>query len=96
MFFFNLGFLSSIETSCAHELIHRREYYNKYLGMFSFSKIFYLHFKDVHVYSHHKMMATPEDPFFGKINESLYTFAAKEVVNTYMDQVNAEIKRIKK
>lgn len=54
MFFFCLGFMSSIETSCAHELIHRREWYNKYLGMFSFSKIFYLHFRDVHVQSHHK------------------------------------------
>lgn len=41
-------------------------------------------------------MATPEDPFFGRINESLYLFAAKELVNTYMDQVNSEIKRIKK
>ena len=96
MFFFMLGFLSSIETSCAHELIHKKEAYNKYLGMFSFSKIFYLHFKDVHVMSHHKKMATPEDPFFGRINESLYWFIAKELVNTYMDQVNSEVARIKK
>lgn len=96
MFFFMMGFMSSIETSCAHELIHRREAYAKYLGMFSFSKIFYIHFKDVHVYSHHKLMATPEDPFFGQINDSIYTFGAKEVVATYMDQVRAEIKRIKK
>jgi alkane 1-monooxygenase len=96
VFFFNIGFLSSIETSCAHELIHRRENYAKYIGMFSFSKIFYLHFKDVHVASHHKKMATPEDPFFGRLNESLYGFAAKELVNTYMDQWNSEIKRIRK
>lgn len=91
-----VGFMSSIETSCAHELIHRRESLAKYLGMFSYSKIFYLHFKDVHVMSHHKLMATPEDPFFGRINESIYLFMAKELVNTYMDQVNSEVKRIKK
>lgn len=41
-------------------------------------------------------MATPEDPFFGKINESLYWFIGKELVNTYVDQVNCEITRIKK
>lgn len=64
--------------------------------MFSFSKIFYIHFKDVHVQSHHKLMATPEDPFFGRINDSIYWFGATEVVNTYMDQVYMEIKRIKK
>jgi hypothetical protein len=30
-------------------------------------------------------MATPEDPFFGKIDESLYEFAIKELYSTYMD-----------
>ena len=91
-----MGFMSSIETSCAHELIHRRDAFSKYMGMFSFSKIFYIHFKDVHVQTHHKKMATPDDPFFGRINESIYGFAAKEIVNTYMDQVYMELNRIKK
>lgn len=49
-----LAFISSLQTQACHELIHRRESYNKAIGMFGLSQIFYIHFKDEHVAGHHK------------------------------------------
>ena len=93
---FVLAFISSVETQAGHELIHRREYYNKAVGMLANAKIFYTHFKDEHVQGHHKMLATPEDSSTSRLNESIYAYIPREVYWTHVNQWKREVKRIRK
>lgn len=73
------GFLSSTNAAIGHELVHKREWYNKMLGMFSYSKFFYSHFGVEHCEGHHKDMGTPSDPATARYNETLYRFLCREV-----------------
>ena len=91
-----IGFLSAIETLAAHELIHKRENYNKYLGLLSLSKIFYCHFKDEHVQGHHKKVATEIDPSTSRMNESLYQYVPREIIGTHISMWKLEVKRLRK
>lgn len=84
LFLYLYGFISAVDTQCGHELIHRREWYNKALGMFANSKIFYTHFKDEHVQGHHKALATPEDASTSRMNESIYAYMPREIYGTHV------------
>lgn len=87
------GFLSSINSAVGHELVHKREWYNKYLGMFCYSKYFYSHFMVEHCEGHHKEMGTPKDPATALKNETLYAFLCREVYQSHTSTWNREKKK---
>lgn len=62
MFTYVCGYFSGVNTANGHELLHKKEWYNKYLGTWSYTKFMYSHFLDEHIKGHHKRIATPEDP----------------------------------
>ena len=96
VFVYSLGFLSSLETQACHELIHRRESFNKALGMFGLSKILYIHFKDEHVAGHHKHLATNMDASTSRLNESIYAYMPREIYGTHKSMWQREFHRIRK
>lgn len=55
------GFFAGLSGIVGHELVHRKEANNKYLGCFLYTKAFYSHFLDEHIKGHHKHVATPQD-----------------------------------
>lgn len=46
----------------AHELFHKEDKVDKYLGTLHLIKCCYLHFAIEHVHGHHKNVSTPLDP----------------------------------
>jgi hypothetical protein len=61
LFTFVWGYMSGVNGLAGHELIHKKNGFDKGLGMFTFSKIFYSHFLLEHGSGHHRSIATPED-----------------------------------
>ena len=55
-----------------HEFIHKRNIVEKVMGTLSYSKMLYSHFFIQHIRSHHKKVATPQDPTTARFGESLY------------------------
>jgi len=96
MLLYAVAFISSMQTQASHELIHRRENYNKALGMFGLMNIHYIHFKDEHVMGHHKHLATIEDSSTSRLNESIYWYMIREVYSTNKNMWQREFARIRK
>lgn len=91
-----VGFITSINVTCGHELIHSRDTFHKLLGMTVFTKFFYSHFMDEHVQGHHKLMGTLEDGATARKNESIYRFIIREWTTGRLAHWNREVKRIEK
>lgn len=89
-----IGFITSINITCGHELIHRRDTFHKVLGMTVFTKFFYSHFMDEHVQGHHKLMCTPMDGSSARYNESIFHFLPREFIMGRMSHWRREVKRI--
>jgi alkane 1-monooxygenase len=68
------GYFSGLNGIGGHELLHKKEWYNKAAGTWAYTKFMYTHFLDEHIKGHHKYIATPEDPATARKNESLWTF----------------------
>ena len=51
-----------VNASVGHELIHRRGLVPKIIGSLAYSKMLYSHFHILHLHTHHKRVATLEDP----------------------------------
>jgi alkane 1-monooxygenase len=77
-------------------MVHRKEWYNKYIGNWAYTKFMNSHFLDEHIKGHHKTMATPDDPCTAKKGEYIYTFMPKSVIGQPRDLWNRECARIKK
>lgn len=72
-----MGYFCGLNAIAGHELVHKREWYNKMIGSFAYEKFFYAHFLDEHIYGHHKHMATPLDPCSAELGETVYGFIPK-------------------
>jgi alkane 1-monooxygenase len=62
IFSFTWGYFNGLNAVNGHELLHKKEWFNKALGTWSYTKFMYSHFLDEHIKGHHKNVATPEDP----------------------------------
>ena len=95
LFTFVWGYMAGVNGLAGHELIHRREPYNKALGMFTFTKVLYSHFLLEHNSGHHRNVATPEDSATAWIGENFYRFAIRSIVGGNVNTWRREINRIK-
>lgn len=91
-----IGTLGASTFVVAHELNHRRKYFDKILGCSLLAKCLYLHWYTEHNYGHHKYVATPGDPAFSRVNESLYQYLPKVVINGLKSAWKIEAKKITK
>ncbi|MBC7643410.1 MAG: fatty acid desaturase, partial [Flavobacterium sp.] len=67
----------------AHELGHRKNFFEKILGKFLLIPSHYTHFYIEHNHGHHLHVSTPEDPSTAKYNQNLYAFWFQTVIGTY-------------
>jgi alkane 1-monooxygenase len=61
-----LGTLGASNINVAHELFHKDNLIDKWVGRLALSRNFYMHFTIEHIYGHHRNVATPVDPATAK------------------------------
>lgn len=83
---FSLGIVAgSNGINVAHELGHRQDSIERYLGKILLLPSLYMHFYIEHNYGHHVNAATPEDPATARFNENLYAFWWRSVTQQYIN-----------
>ncbi len=73
----------SLGINVAHELGHRQESWERFLGKALLLPSLYMHFYVEHNHGHHLNAATPEDPASARYNENFYSFWARSVTSQY-------------
>lgn len=81
---FSLGIVAgSNGINVAHELGHRQDTWERFLGKILLLPSMYMHFYIEHNYGHHLKAATQEDPASARFNENLYAFWWRSVRTQY-------------
>ena len=83
---FSLGIvLGTNGINVGHELGHRQQTWERYLGKALLLPSLYMHFYIEHNFGHHNHAATPEDPATAKRNQTVYSFWITSVVRQYIN-----------
>ena len=83
---FSLGIVTgSNGINVAHELGHRQESWERFLGKALLLPSLYMHFYIEHNYGHHQKAATVDDPASARYNENVYAFWLRSVPNQYIN-----------
>lgn len=97
------GILVSVATcnggigiTIAHELIHRRNAVEQWLGKLLLLAVGYMHFAIEHVFGHHKNVATPHDGATARFGESFYQFWPRSVKEQFQSAWHLEKERLEK
>ncbi|TNV78363.1 hypothetical protein FGO68_gene1002 [Halteria grandinella] len=88
------GQAGAINAVVGHELVHRRHIIHKICGTIAYAKMMYGHFFIQHIRSHHKKVATPDDPSTSRLGESLYYFYWRAIPAGYVEVWDYEINRL--
>ena len=88
------GNFSGININISHELMHKNNSLDQFLGMMTLSKNLYMHFYIEHVHGHHKNVSTPNDPATSKFNQTVYEFLPQTLIGSIRDAWKIECKRL--
>lgn len=94
LFVYVWGYMAGVNGLAGHELIHRKEAYDKAIGMFTFSKIYYSHFLMEHGSGHHRNVATPEDSATARHGETFFTFCFRSAIGGHVNTWRREVSRL--
>jgi alkane 1-monooxygenase len=78
----------------AHELIHRKQFLLRVLGILNLIQVNYGHFYIEHIKGHHKFVGTAADPATAKYGESLYKFVLRTIPGQFISAFLLEQKRL--
>jgi alkane 1-monooxygenase len=88
VFWMQLIVLGMIQTApgipVSHELFHRLNNMDRFLGNLLLTTMLYTHFSIEHVYGHHKNVATIFDPATARFNQTVYSFWFQSVLGGYL------------
>lgn len=87
--------LATNAINVAHELCHRKKYFERFMGKTLFMPCLYMHFYIEHNFGHHINVATPEDGATAKYQQSLYSFWITSVTKQYADAWKKQKKLLK-
>ena len=73
-----------IGINVAHECIHKPTWYEKLAGRTLLASVCYHHFYIEHLYGHHKLVSTPDDPASMRYNESIFAFYPRSVYGSFV------------
>lgn len=85
-----------IGINVAHELGHRKTWYEQFMAKALLMTSLYMHFFIEHNRGHHKNVSTKEDPSSARYGEMLYAFWIRSVVFAYVSAWKLEANRLKK
>jgi alkane 1-monooxygenase len=80
--------------TAAHELIHKTNSFERFLGQALLLNACYMHFYIEHLIGHHSRVATPEDPASSRFGESLYAFLPRTIVGGVRSAWELEAQRL--
>ncbi|HMS76507.1 alkane 1-monooxygenase, partial [Gordonia sp. (in: high G+C Gram-positive bacteria)] len=89
----SIGCVGGIAINTAHELGHKREKEERWLGKIALAQSAYGHFFIEHNRGHHTRVSTPEDPASSRIGESFYRFWPRTVSGSLRSAWSSEKKR---
>ena len=92
----SLGIVLAINgINVAHELGHRQNTNERFLGKALLLPSLYMHFYIEHNFGHHLHAATPEDPATAKYNQSVYSFWFTSTIRQYFKSWEIQKKLLK-
>lgn len=93
---FSLGIVLGVNgINVAHELGHRQNTNERFIGKALLLPSFYMHFFIEHNYGHHLHAATPEDPATARYNQSVYSFWLTSTIRQYFSAWRIQIKLLR-
>lgn len=73
--FFGVGVISgTVGINYAHELMHQKPAWERWLGDLLLALVLYSHFRSEHLRVHHLWVGTPRDPVTARYNEGFHRF----------------------
>lgn len=92
----SLGIVLGVNgINVAHELGHRQQSQERFLGKALLLPAFYMHFYIEHNFGHHLHAATPEDPATARYNQSVYSFWISSTLRQYVSAWNIQNQLLK-
>lgn len=92
---FSVGILVAINPILfGHELGHRKNKRDQFIGKALLIIPLYMHFYISHNRGHHKIVATPEDPGSARKHESLYAYWFRAITGAYKNAWDIENRRV--
>ena len=93
---FSAGILLATNgINVAHELGHRKSYFERFLSQLLYVPCLYMHFYIEHNFGHHLKVATPEDGATARYNQPLYSFWFSSVTRQYISAWKIQIQKLK-
>lgn len=84
----------AVGITFAHELVHRRQRFERALGEILLASVSYAHFAIEHVHGHHRHVATPQDPATARLGESFYRFLPRTLAGSLTSAWRLERERL--
>ena len=84
----------AVGITFAHELVHRRQAFERALGEILLASVSYTHFAIEHVHGHHRHVGTPHDPATARLGESFYRFLPRTLVGSVTSAWRLELERL--
>ncbi len=89
--FFGVGVLSgTVGIVYAHELMHQKNRFERWLGDLLMASVLYGHFRSEHLLVHHRYVGTPRDAVTARYNEGFHRFFARVLVECWLSAFRAE------
>ena len=88
--------LGILGINVAHELGHRDSSWAKWTAQALLLPNLYMHFTLEHNFGHHRWVATPNDPATARLNEWIYAFYFRSIINSYKSAIGLEKNRLQK
>lgn len=85
-----------IGITVAHELIHRRTSWERWIGKWILMSVLYMHFAIEHVRGHHAQVATENDPASAPRGMNVYQFIFSTIPAQWLSAWALESKRLSK
>lgn len=80
----------------AHELMHQKNRWERFLGEFLMTSVLYGHFVTEHLAVHHRYVGTPRDAVTARYNESFYRFFVRVLFGSFVSAWTVEADRLRK
>jgi alkane 1-monooxygenase len=79
----------------AHEMVHSRVSWHRWLGAAMLTVMSYRHFRIAHIYGHHRYAATERDAATARLGEGVYAFLARTLAGQFAEAWSFERYRVR-
>ena len=87
--------LATNGINVAHELGHRKPYFERFMSKLLYMPCLYMHFYIEHNFGHHLHVGTPEDGATAKYNQNVYSFWWSSVTKQYFGAWKRQLELLK-